>query len=493
MKVKLDQIVKCLVAVCLIVFVIVDFVYDRKFTDQSLELTLSLQRWGGDSLKTAGDLLSTVFTYWIFVYFHLYVVFNKDHEYMIYTIISYFLPLITVLILKALYYQGRPYVISKDVSGCECDPGMPSGHSCMAVMAYSILYDQCRRLIINKVDKKIARRISAGAIGVFCVSMAALVAFSRITLGVHSYPQLIIGGSIGIVSNLFFTYEIFKRIMLKLIPVRRLAASLFGAFAILFSIGMLFINHYTREELEYWKYFDKCPKCQNSFIRGQSESLSLMLFPTFFVLSIMIVDPVVNKAKKPLNENPRLLVNSSILQEDIIKVQNTAQPTLAKTLLSPPAQTPETRAIQANDQDSRQHIDDSDNSNDSTADRTWTKLNLYRYLLLLAVTVPGLLSILIFELVVKPHIHSLVGQSIAIFLFYGFAYGWLGTAVSGLKNLVYRRCRLLTKHDLISVDRLNSRARVPDAQMADMIDVNMPHIRRSQRSGSQNDAKVMPS
>ena len=50
MKIKIVQIVKGAIALGLIVFVIVDFVLDRKLTNQSSDLTLSLQQWGGTPL-----------------------------------------------------------------------------------------------------------------------------------------------------------------------------------------------------------------------------------------------------------------------------------------------------------------------------------------------------------------------------------------------------------------------------------------------------------
>ena len=146
MKVKISTIVKASIGLLVVAFVVIDLIYNRGLTTSSSDFSLTAQRWGGSSLAVIGNILSTVFTYWILVYLHAYVVLARDHQYMVYTFTSYFFPLIIVIFLKAIYYRGRPYVISEKVDGCECDPGMPSGHACMAVMCYSIAYDQARKI-----------------------------------------------------------------------------------------------------------------------------------------------------------------------------------------------------------------------------------------------------------------------------------------------------------------------------------------------------------
>ena len=495
MKIKIVQVVKASIALGLIVFVIVDFVLDRKFTNQSSDLTLSLQQWGGRPLETIGELLSTAFTFWIFGYFILYVVLNQDHEYMVFTLASYFLPLIVVLVLKALYYRGRPYAISEDISGCECDPGMPSGHACMAIMAYSILYDQCKRLIINSIHKKTQRRLVSVVIGVFCAVMAALVAFSRITLGVHSYPQILIGGAIAVLSSLLFTFEIFKKIMLKLLPYRRIAACIFGGCISLFSVVMLFINHYAREKPEYWKFFDKCPKCKNSFVKGQCESLSLTLFPACYVLSIMIVDPIVEKIVAPRTDNPEVRIVSGSQEGEKVAVPNAPYSTPHLQIRTPESgiiQTPD--IIASRHAEIKQEVKESQAyyTNNQNREKILTRGNLLRLLILIGLCIPSFCLILLFELAIKPAVDSLIVQSLLIFFLYGIGAGWLGASTSGIKNMAYRKYKLLTRHDLISKERLSAKTYISPEEKEDMIDIHMPQFHHNEGKPAQDIEKACP-
>ena len=120
----------------------------------------------------------------------VYVLFNKDITYMLYTITLYLIPYTIVFVLKALYYKGRPFVIVQQVQGCECDPGMPSGHTATAVVAFTVLYKAISHHLVAKLkDSKTQVR---GCLIYSFVWIVFFIAASRLTLGAHSVSQIVI-------------------------------------------------------------------------------------------------------------------------------------------------------------------------------------------------------------------------------------------------------------------------------------------------------------
>lgn len=88
-------------------------------------------------------------------------------------------------ILKLLFKRTRPYDIEKNIKLLipkEKDHSFPSGHSSSSFAAATAIF-----LGLEKKDKK--------TIGSLCLTLAALIAFSRLYVGVH-YPSDIIGGSL---------------------------------------------------------------------------------------------------------------------------------------------------------------------------------------------------------------------------------------------------------------------------------------------------------
>lgn len=451
-KVRLSLIVKALIAIILVVFVIVDLIYDRSLMDQSAAFSLDAQQWGGKPLSTIGDLLSTIFTYWILVYLHFYIVFGQEHEYVVYSIFSYFLPLVVVIVLKAIYYRGRPYVVAEKVAGCECDPGMPSGHACMAVMCYSLAYDQIKRSLINGIENKIKRRLIAFCFGSLCTIMAGLVMMSRITLGVHSYPQILIGATIAIFCNLVFTYDIFKKVLSVLLPARKLAAFISGSILIAIAIMMMLINHLVRENPNYWKYFWKCPSCLGSFVRGQSESFGLIFFPAAYLISSAIADPI-KKQSGSIVPDPNSEINPIVNQQpsQLANQEGTKISTNYRQEMRP------------------------ETSNSERA--MCTKRNWIKYGVMLALAIPALVVFLIHTFAVKPAISgsgSVIGQSFEVFSFYGLASALLAISMSGGKVIVFRKLGLLDDSDLINPENLRRETVVPAAEAEDMVKLPTP-------------------
>jgi membrane-associated phospholipid phosphatase len=288
--IRCATLIKLILLAIVVGFAISDFVLDREYTDDSSKWSASTQKSGGSGLETISNLLSTVAVYWVLLFFHFYVVFTKDIPYMVYTVVQYFLGLTTTLVLKALYYRGRPFVIAADVQGCQCDPGMPSGHATMAVLTYWILYDQIDRNWIINTEPLTKRRVYRFILGTLCCIIAAAVIFSRVALGVHTWSQLLIGAAVGLFIITFLTYDLWCSVYLKILPSIASWMSGYALSLLAFSIAMIFINHGYREKPDYWRYFSKCTPCLGSFVYGQSQSLGLAFFQMGFMIRFPLKD-----------------------------------------------------------------------------------------------------------------------------------------------------------------------------------------------------------
>ena len=304
MNIRLSTIVRVGFFAAFLGYFIVDLIIDQRLTDTSTELSRWTQVHGGGGLKLVSEIFSSAGVYWLVLFFYFYILFNRDIIYMLYTVTMYMLGLSITLFLKALYYRGRPFAISDQVEGCECDPGMPSGHSTMAVMTYWISYEFLRLQWLEKIAHMIKRKIAKVAIGTGCVMLGACVVLSRITLGVHTYSQVVVGLMIGTSVTIVMTYDRFQSLLQRLRNWYRCIAIAFGVFVAIFTVSMLFINHYLREDLAKWKYLHKCKSCFNSFVKGQTDSLSLMLFLSTFWYFFRFIDRPVASRKSSLVSKP---------------------------------------------------------------------------------------------------------------------------------------------------------------------------------------------
>ena len=133
MKVRLSTVVKFIVLTLLMIAFIIELIWNRELMDTSNGLTSIVQPWGGDWLKWVGEVLSNPMVFWIVPFLHGYVALNRDIYNMLFTQTLFFISLTVCYVLKAIYYQGRPFAINEKIFGCECDPGMPSGHSCLGL------------------------------------------------------------------------------------------------------------------------------------------------------------------------------------------------------------------------------------------------------------------------------------------------------------------------------------------------------------------------
>ena len=106
-------------------------------------------------------------------------------------------------LLKLIYSDPRPFWLNTVLfqGKCETSYGNPSGHSLLSFFFYlSFSYYLCQ---INKIKSNNIYKISIYCLALF---IAALTAFSRLALGVHSVDQVLYGSLLGIFSFLIFAF-----------------------------------------------------------------------------------------------------------------------------------------------------------------------------------------------------------------------------------------------------------------------------------------------
>jgi hypothetical protein len=176
---------------------------------------------------------------------------------------------------------------------------MPSGHSTMSVMTYWILYEVTKRNLIERLKHYWLRVTLKIVVGVLCILITLSIMISRIILGVHSYPQIIIGTivALSVLHNFYFPqfhcnapaqvqvqdslHCWWIRNLPTLLhhrndvpePLRKRATRLLGVSS------------------------SKCEACMGSFVRGQTETLSVIYFYVFFLMCFGFTGPRVESAR----------------------------------------------------------------------------------------------------------------------------------------------------------------------------------------------------
>ena len=104
---------------------------------------------------------------------------------------------------------------------CACDYGLPSGHSSIAIVNSYIAADA----IMTSLKKKYKSQKKGGLnpeqveskfawIRIVGWVIAFFIGFSRIVLGVHSWNQVLLGFSIGILCKDWFNEEVWRTCLL---------------------------------------------------------------------------------------------------------------------------------------------------------------------------------------------------------------------------------------------------------------------------------------
>jgi len=259
----------------------IDYIFDKRFMQSSSEYSYWFQTSGGSFLWGVSVFFSTVGIAWYPLLLHFYIVLSTHVLHTMYILTISLIPLTIVFTLKAIYYRGRPFVINQQVIGCACDPGWPSGHAATAVVAFWGLYKIIDFHYMSRGYRSDFKpRIP---LAIVCILLGFCVIISRLILGVHTYSQLFAGALISAWVIYEIDYDYFTVAIRKLAkyikPISLVCLVVFP----LFTFFMLYINHTYREKPEYWQHWDTCPSCMGTFVRGQTASLSLIMFlPAYY-------------------------------------------------------------------------------------------------------------------------------------------------------------------------------------------------------------------
>ena len=255
--------------VVLLLASLAEVLYHKDFMAASCRVSSFFQSLGA-AVTVPSHLLSTVFTFWIPALLIGYNHTSNNSLDSFYHTFKYFAAVSLGVYFKALFYQGRPYLICEDIDGCTCDPGMPSGHAIMAVMGYYSLFE----LLSPRSDGLAAKLL---------IGLTALgIVLSRCVLGAHSLDQLTIGCLIALIVIASVDKPVFEKVCAVLAAKPQTYATMLFIFNALFALTFLFVNHEYREDRSLWKYFHKCTKCKDTMVLSQSLNMSIcQLLPGF--------------------------------------------------------------------------------------------------------------------------------------------------------------------------------------------------------------------
>lgn len=276
---------KLTVVLILVALVVVNLCLDDTFNESNNSWVEEAQDDGGETLRWISITFSTVFVFWVFLFLFLYLIFNADVIFFLYIFTVFFLSILITYILKAIYYSDRPFVLSENFrTECACDPGMPSGHSTTAAAAFIILF-----LVIYRhhivYQRNTDRLINGLILFCFCLTVVVFVMLAMIYLGVHTYMQTIVGAWIAVTVVSLITFEVWLRIMNALKGVLLVSLVIFSILLICFTIMMMLINSYLRDDDADRPFFDQqCPACNKTWVYGQTRTLAFILFFPVFLL-----------------------------------------------------------------------------------------------------------------------------------------------------------------------------------------------------------------
>lgn len=150
---------KLIVAVITIATIALEAIYADTLEADNIKLTLRLQRWNQTVIGLISWIFGTVGLAWIIIFLLAYFLLHSHHVYMLYTFTLTLAPLFLIFGLKAIYYRSRPFLLHRDIRGCICDPGMPSGHSALAVMIHTLAYRHLSYRYLNDIKYRVTRNV----------------------------------------------------------------------------------------------------------------------------------------------------------------------------------------------------------------------------------------------------------------------------------------------------------------------------------------------
>ena len=226
------------------------------------------------------QLFSTVLTVWTIpvVVFYNHLSNNSKDSY--YHFVKFMTANAIGVTFKTLFYQGRPYLVHKDVYGCTCDPGMPSGHSIMAVSGYYMAYV----ILSQRTGYFKASPSRTQLLKFICVLFPLGIMWSRVQLAAHSLDQISIGALISLNVIVWFDRTLFERIYSYLEYKPFVLPFAFTIVMTIFGSAFIWINHEKREDTNFWLYWDKCPACLNTFVVAASRNVALVFVLPGFMM-----------------------------------------------------------------------------------------------------------------------------------------------------------------------------------------------------------------
>jgi membrane-associated phospholipid phosphatase len=115
-----------------------------------------------------------------------------------YYLITIFLNVFTIIVLKLILHGPRPYMITDEgihVNGFSSEFGDPSGHTLSSAQVLLTLYlDYVKTTTTTTKKKKTSYHI---AFTVAYLTVVTIVGYSRMYNGVHSLDQVVYGAAIG--------------------------------------------------------------------------------------------------------------------------------------------------------------------------------------------------------------------------------------------------------------------------------------------------------
>lgn len=287
---------KRVATVLLLLAIAVELAISDRMLLHSASITHSLQQ-SASYLSTTMEVYTHIVAALPLVIVFGYLLASKQQLKALYYFTLFYIPIGLATLGKLLLYRGRPWQVRADITGTACDPGMPSGHTIVAFTGFYITYEIFREALQP-------RPIFKWLLGLFCLSNASLVGLSRIYLGDHSYPQVLMGILISSNCVLHLDLPTFSRLLPSPRPFQSRLA-LFTACYFSFCLLFLWVNHSYRGRPDFWLHMHKNSACQGSLVIGQAVAS-----PSFCaLLGLLLSYPFVSESLscRPLSRCQRLL------------------------------------------------------------------------------------------------------------------------------------------------------------------------------------------
>jgi Membrane-associated phospholipid phosphatase len=211
---KLNKLLPIFLCTIPIAWIIIDLIINDKLEDANVDFTNSIQKPDGSGWDTFFKVISYFYAPEVVpVILVLLFCLPKKKVPGIKLAVYCTTTLYIFSILKMIYSQARPYQrFDVHPKVCEQDFGRPSGHAMGGMVLWSCIY----WLFIsdlNLTEKNVkANKIFKYSMLILIVALIFTIGMSRVYLGVHSFPQILLGWSYGALF-LIFSIAYFDKIL----------------------------------------------------------------------------------------------------------------------------------------------------------------------------------------------------------------------------------------------------------------------------------------